>query len=196
VIVIGLPNDHYHAFLDPVVVLLIAVPAGILLDRALSNWRSTRSIGAGLAGALVALGVGLVFTAAALRIPAGVDPDGGWPALRDAGARVVQAVDARPVYLVGLPEFKLPDAAGFPIVYAGGRTIPPSSLDMVPIPPDGPLVIVCDRLFEGAIGAACGGPAEDAYLTTTLVGGLWRGTPLLERFEASPRTWISIYAAP
>ena len=33
-VVAGLPNDHYHAFLDPIVVILLAVPVAALLERA------------------------------------------------------------------------------------------------------------------------------------------------------------------
>ena len=45
-------------------------------------------------------------------------------------------------------------------------------------------VILCNSLFEDTIGAACGGPAEDA-----LVGD----RALLDRFEAAPGRWVSVY---
>jgi hypothetical protein len=56
--------------------------------------------------------------------------------------------------------------------------------------PTGLLVVVCDRLFEAAIGAPCGGAAEDR-----LVGELYGGMPAggVERFPASARTSISVY---
>ncbi|MEO8273802.1 MAG: hypothetical protein ABI620_07030, partial [Chloroflexota bacterium] len=59
------------------------------------------------------------------------------------------------------------------------------------------IVVACDRLFESAIGKPCGGPAEDALMATfTEMGSGPQGIPphLVDRFEASPRTSISIYA--
>ena len=192
-IVIGLPNDHYHAFLDPVVILLVAVPLGILFDRAIERWRSTRRPTAALAPVAVGLVVMAIFTTAIVRRPPAVDPDGGWPAMRDAGQRVTATAGGRMIYLFGLPEFKLADAVGFPIVQAGGQLAGGLALDMTPLGPEGVVVIACDRLFENVIGAACGGPAEDAFLRDFREGA-WATTPLIERFPASPRTWISIYA--
>jgi hypothetical protein len=51
-----------------------------------------------------------------------------------------------------------------------------------------PVVMACDRLFRDAIGADCGGPAEDAAMVG--LGGAWS---LVERFDLSARTSISIY---
>jgi len=50
----------------------------------------------------------------------------------------------------------------------------------------GSLVVICDRLFEPTIGAACGGPAEAAFVP----GGI--GEPI-DRFDASPARVISVY---
>ncbi len=192
-IVIGLPNDHYHAFLDPVVILLVAIPLGILFDRAIRAWRSTRRPISAIASVAVGLAVVAIFTTSILRRPPAVDPDGGWPAMRDAGARITATADGRTIYLFGLPEFKRSDAVGFPIVASGGQLAGGLALDMTPLVPDGVVVIACDRLFEPVIGTPCGGPAEDAYLRD-FADGVWAATPLVERFPASPRTWISIYA--
>jgi hypothetical protein len=52
----------------------------------------------------------------------------------------------------------------------------------------GALVVVCDGLFEAAIGAPCGGPAEEAA-----VGRPDRFVALADRFAVSPRTWVSVY---
>jgi hypothetical protein len=63
-------------------------------------------------------------------------------------------------------------------------------------------VVVCDRLFEDAIGLPCGGPAEDAFvasLTETYSGPDAAPPALVDRFDvlapgnASPRTSVSIY---
>ena len=51
------------------------------------------------------------------------------------------------------------------------------------------LVIVCDSLFETAIGAACGGPAEAAVAPPGSYGAP------IDRFKAAPRQTISVYRA-
>ena len=68
--------------------------------------------------------------------------------------------------LTSLPDFKSADALRFPLVRRGadvpdrgGRTRWASELL--------PHVVLCDALFEEAIGAACGGPAEDALSAHT-----------------------------
>ncbi len=43
-----------------------------------------------------------------------------------------------------------------------------------------------DDLFREAIRAPCGGPAEDARVAPY-------GQRLIERFEAAPDRWISVY---
>jgi hypothetical protein len=194
-VVPGLPNDHYHAFLDPIVILLVAIPAGHLFSRASLAWRETRRPIA-LVG-VISIGVaiaGLELLALA-RKPPHVDPNGGWPAMQAAGARIVQATNGGPVLVIGLPDFKLPDAIRFPIEHAGGQ--PTAVADLMGYP-EGfpPTVVACDRLFEGPIGLACGGPAEDAYvaeLTLTYSGAGAAPPALVERFDVSPRTSISIY---
>jgi 4-amino-4-deoxy-L-arabinose transferase-like glycosyltransferase len=84
-VVAGLPNDHYHAFLDPIVVLLLAIPVGHLFSSASGAWRDTRRPAA-LAGVLaIGIGIaGLEFIALS-RKPPHVDPEGGWPAVQAAG---------------------------------------------------------------------------------------------------------------
>jgi hypothetical protein len=194
-VVPGLPNDHYHAFLDPVVVLVLAIPAGHLFSRASVSWRETRRPVA-LAGVL-AIGVAIagLEVVALERRPPKADPDGGWPAAQAAGERIVRTTGSGPVWLAGLPSFKLPDAMGFPIERAGGEVA--VLADLMGYPEIGmPTVVVCDGLFEDAIGAACGGPAEDAYvaeLTATASGGGTAPPALVERFDATSRTSVSIY---
>jgi hypothetical protein len=52
------------------------------------------------------------------------------------------------------------------------------------------VIVLCDRLFREAIGADCGGPAEDRYVgERALPVG-----PVLDRFEAGPDRWMSVYA--
>jgi hypothetical protein len=53
--------------------------------------------------------------------------------------------------------------------------------------------VVCDRLFEPVVGAACGGPAEDALVARVAAADGTRPFGLEARIDASPRTSISVY---
>jgi len=52
------------------------------------------------------------------------------------------------------------------------------------------LVLLCDDRFAEPIGAHCGGPAE-ATVTPDAGGSSWG--PLLDRFEAAPGRFVSVY---
>jgi hypothetical protein len=184
-VVAGLPNDHYHAYLDPVVVILIAVPAARLWSRSTSAWEARRRPSALVPALAVGVLMVALVTVAALRKPPRADPDGGWAAALVAGQTIVGEASQRPIQLVGLPSFKLADAIGFPVAYAGGTLTDDASTN------GGVVVVACDRLFEAAIGAPCGGPAEDAHLA--LRGTADGAVQLVRRFPASPRTMVSIY---
>ena len=150
-----------------------------------------------------ALGVGLAATGsvaigaiALVRNPPAVDPNGGWSAMQAAGQRIVSDVNGGSIAVFGLPNFKLPDAVSFPVAHAGGNVV--QLTDPTGFPADtAAIVVACDRLFEGAIGAPCGGPAEDvlvAGLTVIGSGPSLVRPRLVDRFDASPRTSISVYA--
>jgi hypothetical protein len=49
------------------------------------------------------------------------------------------------------------------------------------------LAVACDQLFRTAIGADCGGPAEDARVGSALQP--------LDRMEVAPGRWLSLYQA-
>ena len=69
-VVAGLPNDHYHAFLDPIVVILIAVPAaGLFARRRSTTWRADRRPGAALAGIAIGVGSAALVAVALVRKP-------------------------------------------------------------------------------------------------------------------------------
>ena len=62
------------------------------------------------------------------------------------------------------------------------------------------LVIVCDALFETAIGAPCGGPAEEALLAAQpfIPSGASGPSPVVEardRFEAAPGRFVTVYVS-
>jgi hypothetical protein len=166
----GLPNDHYHAFLGPIVFVTAGLGAAAL-------WRT------GPAGR-VAAAVGIVAVVAwnVWIWPPRVADDGGYPAAERAAERIAGQVSDTYV-LAGLPDFKPADAVAFPMTRLGR---PPWSGG--PAGSTTPVVMACDRLFRDAIGADCGGPAEDAAMAG--LGGAWS---LVERFDLSARTSISIY---
>jgi 4-amino-4-deoxy-L-arabinose transferase-like glycosyltransferase len=177
-VVRGLPNDHYHAFADPIVFVIVGLGAA-----ALCRWRPAAV--AAPVGAIAAAGVVaalVVFNLATL--PPAVNPDGGWPAARAAADRVLADTGmSDPIVLESLPVFKPPNALRFPLV-ASGAEVRVAGTDGTG--PDGPRVVLCDDLFGTAIGAPCGGPAEDAAVTGLPLG-------VVDRFEAAPGRWFTVY---
>ncbi len=182
VIVPELPNDHYHAFLDPVVLALVGV--GLARLAAPGSGRAAAVPGRIAAAALAVVLGGIAVTA----WPPAVAPDGGWPLVNSAAARVMEAAKDGPIGLDGIPPFKSADALRFPLERRGGDVLPPGS---APAPGAGLRVLVCDPLFDEVAGRPCGGPVEDAWLAALPDGGSWA---LVDRFEAGPRRVVSVYA--
>jgi 4-amino-4-deoxy-L-arabinose transferase-like glycosyltransferase len=194
-VVRGLPNDHYHAFADPIVFVLVGLGAAALV-------REIRApAGAAAASALVVALVGWNLT----HLPPRVHPDGGFPAGDVAAHRVDDALieadidrDAR-LDVRSLPEFKSPEAMLYPLARIGrsysatlpdGTAAPGSATASTPTIG---LVVLCDELFRDAIGADCGGPAEDALAQE--VGGV-PAHSTIDGFEAAPGRWVSVYGPP
>jgi hypothetical protein len=183
-VVPGLPNDHYHAFADPIVFVVVGLGAS-----ALARWRPGVRTEAGREPAAV---VGTIAAAALVTVialfnlsrqPPAVVADGGWPAARAAAARVLAAGDD-PISLVSLPTFKSVDALRFPLVAAGATVFLPETAPGTVLAPTH--VVMCDALFEATLEAPCGGPAEDALVSAV-------GLSLVDRFEAAPGRWVSVY---
>ena len=192
----GLPNDHYHAFLDPLVLALAGAGLARLagLGGPLRESRvplTARLADAGLgrlapvAGAVGALLVVLAIVA----WPPAVSPDGGWALADRSATRVIDIVDEQPFALDGIPQFKSANALRFPLVHRGA--VPLDASTVRGDTPPATAVVVCDPLFSDVVGAACGGPAEMAWLAGTAPG-----YELADRFDAGSRRVISIYAAP
>jgi hypothetical protein len=168
-VVRALPVDHYHAFVDPIVVVLAGLGLAAIYR-------------AGVAGrvlAVVAVGGWLAWNVAIA--PPAVHLDGGYPAARTAAERVLVSTGGRSTALLSLPDFKPAQAMRYPLTILGADLVP---ADASP-PPGAWVVVLCDDRFREAIGAACGGPAEDA----AVMGGA-----LVDRFEAHPGRWVSVYA--
>jgi 4-amino-4-deoxy-L-arabinose transferase-like glycosyltransferase len=191
-----LPVDHYHAFLDPIVFIVVGLGAAAL-------WRSTARIGAaarpaaqaairGLPASLPAgrvatvLIVGLLAAWNVTHMPPPVAADGGYPAAESAARRIATTVGQRGTLVASLPTFKSAEAYLYPLRESGtdasGQLIDAFGLRSV--------VVVCDALFV----ADCGGPAEDrlsADYGTAGAGNL----RLADRFVAAPGRTISVYLA-
>ena len=111
----GLPNDHYHAFADPMVVVLVGIGAAVI--------GGASRVGSGIAvvGLLALVGWNLT------HLPPAVHPDGGYPAGQVAGDRVMAALGRAGisiedvVLLRSLPDFKSTEAVAYPLVRAGSR---------------------------------------------------------------------------
>ena len=80
------------------------------------------------------------------------------PRRRGPAARTSRRCDGRPAgyALVGIPRSSPPTRCASRSSAAGATPLPTRSRRPAPI------VIVCDPLFDEVVGAACGGPAEDA----------------------------------
>ena len=171
-VVPGLPNDHYHAFADPIVFVTVGLGVAALARRP--------AFGSAIAVALVAALI--AFNLARLPQPAA---DGGFPAADRAAARVLSATGDRPVALLGLPTFKGTDALGFPLVRLGATVTAGDGRS-----PISAVAVLCDNLFADAVasttGGGCGGSAEDAWVQRLAVR-------LVDRFEAAPGRWVSVY---
>jgi 4-amino-4-deoxy-L-arabinose transferase-like glycosyltransferase len=205
----GLPNDHYHAFTDPLVAVILGLAAARLwrrggsvtdtgeprrepspatMDPGGATGNSTRSRTRWTTVLPAAALVLLVVVAELARLPPVGDPDGGWRAALGAAERVDESVPAGSLMVAGVPPFKPTGALRFPLLRLGRGVIDlqtglqEGAADGVPAA----LVVICDRLFETVVAAPCGGPAESALEDL-------RYPALAARFELSPRLIISVY---
>jgi 4-amino-4-deoxy-L-arabinose transferase-like glycosyltransferase len=164
-----LPVDHYHAFVDPAVIVLVGLGAAALWKRDLA--------GRGLA----VLGVSALVAWNLVTQPPVVAANGDWPAARDAAARLAAEIRDVPTALLDVPPFKPVTAYSYPLGLLG--------VTLVDVPSARRLVVICDDLFEGVVGAPCRGPAETAALDRAGV----IGSVLLDRFAPAPGRTISVY---
>ncbi len=173
-IVPGLPNDHYHAFADPMVVALIGIGAAALIRARLGAARLA-------AGVIVVTIVGFNLGTQ----PPAVAPDGGWRAALAAAQRIVASGAPRPWQIASIPSFKSDEAVRMPLEAIGAPLVAEPG---DPQASRASLIVLCDQLFRETIGADCGGPAEDA-VAEHILGAV----SVLDTFQAAPGRWITVY---
>ena len=166
----GLPNDQYHAWLDPIVFAAI----GVAVTRLAEEVRAP--VGRASAAAVVVCCVAL----SVAEMPPLSSPDGGWPRAAQSAARIRAEAHGQRIAVVGVA--KSGAALAFPLTRDGPPLTSVSSSAI--------LVVTCDRLFERAVGAACGGPAEMAVAAQ--LG--FPGARLVDRIEDGPRRVICVFA--
>ena len=186
-VVPGLPNDHYHAFADPMVFTVVGIGSAILWRwgaAAVARAPSARTTIT--PGPVLVVGATLAFLGFnLLHQPPAVHPDGGFPAA-DAAAQRIIAAGGDELTLRSIPDFKSTEAYGYPLVRAGASVNVDTGSGPV-TDPVGSLVVICDSLFETVVGAPCGGSAE-----ATIAPSERFGEPV-DRFVAQPGRTISIY---
>jgi hypothetical protein len=166
----GLPNDQYHAWLDPILFAVIGVAVATLsaAPRALVG----RSAAVAIVVACVMLSV--------VAMPPLSSPDGGWSRAAESAARIRSVTDDQPTAVTGVA--KSGGALEFPLRRQGTPIATPSVAEF--------LVVSCDPLFEPGVGVRCGGPAEEAIARQ--MG--FTATRLVDRFADSPRRVVSVFA--
>jgi hypothetical protein len=216
-VVAGLPNDHYHAFLDPVVVVLVSLAAVAIAAPGTLSRIAERPGAATAPSATTTNATG----AAAAAGPGARSRSPLRPGVVVAARALLGAVF---VLVIALEVSRWPIAdpnGGWPAAAASGaRTVTTTGSNpvaLVDLPtfktPDGTgfpivvaggtltdnlwsaafIVVPCDRLFESVVGAKCAGPAEDRQMRSLVADGAHPQPTLVTRFDASPRISISIY---
>jgi 4-amino-4-deoxy-L-arabinose transferase-like glycosyltransferase len=185
-VVPGLPNDHYHAFADPMVFALVGIGTAAAARAGrrgltLAGQPASVPLLLAVAGVLVLVGWNLAHQ------PQSVAPDGSFADAEAETARILETLDGQPFELRSLPDFKTAEAIAYPLVRAGREPAPATPTS------SGAVVVLCDPAFEAAIEALCGGPAEDAAVQDRLIAGT---LDLAERFRMTPRRVISVYTVP
>jgi Dolichyl-phosphate-mannose-protein mannosyltransferase len=199
-----LPVDHYHAFVDPLVFLVVGLGlAGLWRLRPRRDLsastaageedvrpRDTRepdTTGAITPGRIATVVIiGLLVGWNVVHWPPASAVDGGYPAAEAAADRIVAVSGPGPMLVLSLPDFKTPEAYLFPLQRVGAD----ASMDPAATPAPRTIVVVCDALFVDD----CGGPAEDALIASRSASGGSAAAPaLVDRFEAAPGRTISVY---
>jgi hypothetical protein len=211
-----LPVDHYHAFVDPLVFLIVGLGLAALWrfvppprpeatrgaetprqgpETPVESPVATAAAPVGrtptlTAGRLASVAIVLLLVAwNVLHWPPAVAADGGYPAAAAAADRIVAASGPGSMLVLSLPDFKTPEAYLFPLQRAGADAAMATPADVAALGgKPGTVVVVCDSLFV----PDCGGSAEDVLVASIVAGGSGPLT-LADRFEAAPGRTISVY---
>ena len=127
VITPGLPNDHYHSFLDPLVLALVGAGlAGVARGSASVGADARPGRAARRLARLVAAGLGTVLVAVSvIAWPPAVSPDGGWRLADQAAGETIATLDGdQPMRSEGIPPFKSTNAMRFPLEHRGFAALP------------------------------------------------------------------------
>ena len=185
-----LPVDHYHAFLDPLVDIGLALGVAGLWHAATARpvVASTARLARLTPGTLGATAIVLALVGWNLATqPPTVARDGGYPAAEAAVARAERDLGGEPGLLVSLPDFKTAEAYAYPAKRLGV----PLALALADTTGLDRLTVLCDDLFV----TGCGGSAEDAVAASyaTDAWGFGAASSLVERFRPAAGRTISIY---
>lgn len=219
VVVRGLPNDHYHAFADPMVFVLVGLGAAALWrgaplrrrvaapDDALETGSAGPAEGQGLAGPaaapaapvvrpgrlLAVIGVTAIVAWAATHQPPAVHPDGGFPAAAAAADRIEGAAGPGSIRLLAIPDFKSVESYAYPLV-RGGRILergPVISDATLERPDPGPdLGASLVTICDSLFEVVVGAACGGPAESAVVPAEL--GEPI-DRFEAAPGRIVSIY---
>jgi hypothetical protein len=137
----GLPNDQYHAWLDPILFAAIGVAVAWL-------WAARPIVMKATALAVLVA----CLTLSTVSMPPLMSAHGGWPTAAAAAERIRAVTEGKPTAVTGV--YKTGAAIQFPLRRAGSTVVDPSVAEF--------LVVTCDPLFEGPVGIPCGGRAEAA----------------------------------
>ena len=152
-VVPGLPNDHYHAFADPMVVVLVGLGFAMAIRGGVRR----------PAGVVAVVVLGVLIAWNLTHLPPGTHPDGGYPAGQAAGDRADAALSGagvdreRPVLVQSLPDFKSTEAMAYPLARLGRAFVAetpiglaPGGVDETTVDQFAGLVLLCARPIRRA----------------------------------------------
>jgi hypothetical protein len=150
-VVPGLPNDHYHAFADPMVFTIAGIGAAILWRwGAAATARTTSWATLVTPGRILVVVATIALVAFNLVRQPPARPSRRRLSRRRRRARRIIAAGGDELTLRSIPGFKSTEAYGYPLVRAGCERQRRYGSGPV-TDPVGSLVVICDSLFEQVV---------------------------------------------